>query len=230
MLYFNGSSISLGVGADSLDFSEFSDTLSLDAATSIALGANAFTFNLDSSGDFIISDNGTVFASFNDDGTITFNGNVTALNQTIGALTVTSTLSIPAGSIDSAEIATDAVGSDEIATDAVGSDEIAAGAVGASELASSGVTSGTYGSSAEALTLTIDEDGRITSLATSSISASVAADSLDFTDLADTLTLDANLAINSAGFGVVWNEDGGDSDFRIEEIQSPTSFCRRLNR
>jgi len=49
---------------------------------------------------------------------------------------------------------------------------ISAGSVGSTELASSGVVAGIYGTSSQALVLTVDIDGRITSASTSSISIS----------------------------------------------------------
>ncbi|MCX6757320.1 MAG: DUF5011 domain-containing protein [Candidatus Nomurabacteria bacterium] len=73
-----------GIGADTLDFTDMADAMTLDASTSIAFGAGAlnFTFtndgsgnevhNLSSTGDLIIQDNGTPTASFLDTGAITF--------------------------------------------------------------------------------------------------------------------------------------------------------------
>jgi hypothetical protein len=69
-----------GVSADSLDFAEFSDTMTLDASTSIAFGASTFglTFtnngsadeihNLSSTGDFVVQDNGVNAFTVNDSG------------------------------------------------------------------------------------------------------------------------------------------------------------------
>lgn len=67
-----------GVTADSLDFTDFSDTMTLDASTDINLGANAFTIDLDSTGDFSVRDGTTDFALFDDTGGITFAPNGTS--------------------------------------------------------------------------------------------------------------------------------------------------------
>ncbi len=69
---------------DCMDFDDMKDSMTLDASTSIGFGASTFgltftdngsgdeTHNLSSTGDFIIQDNGTPFASFLDTGAITF--------------------------------------------------------------------------------------------------------------------------------------------------------------
>ncbi len=79
-----------GVTADSLDFTDLSDTMTLDASTAIAFGASnyALTFtnngtgdeihNLSSTGDLVIEDNGTTFATFDDAGGITLAPNGTS--------------------------------------------------------------------------------------------------------------------------------------------------------
>ncbi|MEZ4156371.1 MAG: hypothetical protein R3B52_00125 [Candidatus Paceibacterota bacterium] len=260
------STISIGaanIQADSLNFTEFADSLSLDAATTIALGANAFTINLNSTGDFTIQDNGVAFVTFADDGTAYFSTNTYTASTTVGTLSVTSSLSIPADSIGADEIAPDSValttdttgnylatltqgtglivtgGTGEGATPTVaintaeqtfGSSTIGvltvttsvslpADSIGPNELAATAVSAGSYGATNSTLLLTVDADGRLTSVTSSTISigsANIQDDSLDFAQFQDTLDLDAALAINSGGFGVVWNEDGADSDFRIE--------------
>ncbi|PIR87695.1 MAG: hypothetical protein COU10_03425, partial [Candidatus Harrisonbacteria bacterium CG10_big_fil_rev_8_21_14_0_10_45_28] len=50
-----------------------------------------------------------------------------------------------------------------------GSLELPAGSIGDSELASTGVTAGSYGSGSVVLSLTLDEDGRVTAVSTSTI-------------------------------------------------------------
>jgi hypothetical protein len=67
-----------GIAADSLNYTDFSDTLSLDATTTTTLGANNNIFNLDSTGDFIIQDNGVASVTFADDGSTTVAGLLTA--------------------------------------------------------------------------------------------------------------------------------------------------------
>lgn len=57
------------VTADSLDFSDFSDSLSLDATTALAYGSSNFVQNLDGSGDFIIQDAGSDIFTVSDSGT-----------------------------------------------------------------------------------------------------------------------------------------------------------------
>ena len=78
------------ITADSVDFTELSDTMSLDASTSVSFGAStyALTFtndgsgneihNLTSTGDLVIQDSGTTFATFDDTGGITFAPNGTS--------------------------------------------------------------------------------------------------------------------------------------------------------
>lgn len=55
---------------DCLDFTEFEDTLDVDATTDINLGASNLTVDLDSTGIFDIRDGTTTFVSFDDDSTI----------------------------------------------------------------------------------------------------------------------------------------------------------------
>ncbi len=79
---------SLGIGggsvtADSLNFTDMSDTMALDAGTSIGFGASSYgltftndgsgneTHNLSSTGDFVIQDNGSTVFSVDDTGKIT---------------------------------------------------------------------------------------------------------------------------------------------------------------
>jgi hypothetical protein len=67
-LTLTGTSFSIADGA--LDFIKLADSLSLDASTTIAAGTNDLVVNLDSTGDFIVQDNGTAFATFADDGNV----------------------------------------------------------------------------------------------------------------------------------------------------------------
>ncbi|MCH8049240.1 hypothetical protein IH979_00840, partial [Patescibacteria group bacterium] len=74
----NGSTGTLALGSgditctDCLDFTDFGDSMSLDASTTIALGASSFNINLDSTGDFVVRDGGTAFFTFNDDRSIDY--------------------------------------------------------------------------------------------------------------------------------------------------------------
>ena len=53
---------------NTIDFTDISNSLSLDATTTIAYGNNNFEFNLNGSGDFVIQNGGTPYATFRDDG------------------------------------------------------------------------------------------------------------------------------------------------------------------
>lgn len=57
---------------NTLDFSKFADSLTIDAATDINLSTFGFTIDLDSTGDFSIRDVTTDIATFADSGAITF--------------------------------------------------------------------------------------------------------------------------------------------------------------
>ncbi len=84
----------ISIADNSLNFSELSNSLVLDATTSIAFGASNYNFtftnngtgneihNLSSTGDLLIQDNGTTFATFNNAGGIDFSPNGTS-NLTI---------------------------------------------------------------------------------------------------------------------------------------------------
>ncbi len=74
----SGSGTVWDIDVDVIDFTEIADSLSLDAATDINLGANAFTIDLDSTGDFSVRDGITDFALFDDTGGITFAPNGTS--------------------------------------------------------------------------------------------------------------------------------------------------------
>jgi len=65
------------IADDSLDFTEFADSLTLDASTTVAFGTSDFIFNLDSSGDFILQDASSTFVTFGNDGTTTFANDLT---------------------------------------------------------------------------------------------------------------------------------------------------------
>jgi hypothetical protein len=68
----SGSGTTFTIDADVIDFADMADSMTLDAATDINLGANAFTIDMDSTGDFSIRDGSTDIATFTDAGAITF--------------------------------------------------------------------------------------------------------------------------------------------------------------
>jgi hypothetical protein len=82
------------ITADSLDFSEFENSMDIDEATDIDLGANAFTIDMDSTGSFSIRDVTTDIATFANTGAITFaptSGRNLAVNTAgAGAINLTS--------------------------------------------------------------------------------------------------------------------------------------------
>jgi hypothetical protein len=103
------------IAPDSLDFTEFSDTMTLDASTTITQsGNNALTFlnngtantiiNLASTGDFVIQNSGTDFFTISDTRVITYNYNgttTTAFNFNTNSLTTGNGLDISANGLTS---------------------------------------------------------------------------------------------------------------------------------
>ena len=86
------------MGDDVLDFAQFQDTLDVDAATDINLGANLLSIDLDSTGDFAIRDGTTNVVLFEDDSTVdvtfpaagflTIDASTTANTTTTGVLDI----------------------------------------------------------------------------------------------------------------------------------------------
>ncbi len=68
----DGTIAAADVGADAFDFTELKDSMSLDATTTITVGANNFQVNLDSTGDFTVQDAGVAVLTVNDNGTLLF--------------------------------------------------------------------------------------------------------------------------------------------------------------
>ncbi|QQS18759.1 hypothetical protein IPL68_01650 [Candidatus Saccharibacteria bacterium] len=66
----DGTIAAADISPDSLNFTELSDTLSLDVATTVSLGANNFNINLNSTGKFAIQDAGTIAFEVSDAGNI----------------------------------------------------------------------------------------------------------------------------------------------------------------
>ncbi len=71
----------IGITADGIDYTELSDTLSLDATTTTNLGANNLVANLDSTGDYLVQDNGTTVLSILDNGTFLFKNSADNANS-----------------------------------------------------------------------------------------------------------------------------------------------------
>ncbi len=82
----------IGITADGLNFTELSDTLSLDASTTISLGNNNLTTNLTGTGDFAIQFAGTTVFSILENGAVAI-GNILS-DQTIGVDNGTGTINI----------------------------------------------------------------------------------------------------------------------------------------
>lgn len=68
----SGSGTVMAIDADVIDWADIADSMTLDAATDINLSTNAFSIDLDSTGDFSIRDVTTDIATFTDSGAITF--------------------------------------------------------------------------------------------------------------------------------------------------------------
>jgi hypothetical protein len=77
----DGTIAAADIAADALNYSELSDTLSLDASTVISLGTFDLITNLTSTGDFVIQDGGTAVFSVLDNGTFVFKNSA---NSTTG--------------------------------------------------------------------------------------------------------------------------------------------------
>ncbi len=100
-----GAAVTIDIAADAINFDEMADALVLDASTSIAfdsndqlLFSNAGTgniiFDLSSTGDLMIQDNGLNRFTASDDGNFTFDGGVTFNTDATFALAGTENISI----------------------------------------------------------------------------------------------------------------------------------------
>jgi hypothetical protein len=67
ILYANGGCVGC-VAADTLDYTEFSDAMTLDATTSTSLGAYDLIFNTNGAGNLVVKDNGRTLARFASNG------------------------------------------------------------------------------------------------------------------------------------------------------------------
>ena len=79
--------ITLDIADDSLDFTEFEDTLDLDTTTEINAGASSLVIDLDGVGDLVIQDAGTAFATFRDSGSLLLGGELIAYNAATSSST-----------------------------------------------------------------------------------------------------------------------------------------------
>ena len=68
----DGTVAAADIAPDALDFTEFKDSMALDATTTVATGANNLNINLDSTGDFVVQDAGVAVLTVNDNGTLLF--------------------------------------------------------------------------------------------------------------------------------------------------------------
>ncbi len=83
---------------DCLDFTEFSNTLTLDEATTLTFDTNNFTFNLNSTGEFAIQDGGSdVFRIEDADGISTFSDDVDFTLTNTENVAISSTLNSDVG-------------------------------------------------------------------------------------------------------------------------------------
>jgi len=100
----------------------------------------------------------------------------------------------------------------------LGAVSIATGGIGATELAATTVAANSYGGATTGIaTFTVDADGRLTTAATATLSTGgITDDTIDWADIADSMTLDANLAI------------GAGSDYSIN-IDSNTLYVDTAN-
>jgi hypothetical protein len=82
----------LGIVPDSLDFSEFEDSMDLDASTTVVFGTYNYNLNLNNSGDLVIQDAGTPFATFADTGYFDLDNlrlDANTVSSTSGGITLT---------------------------------------------------------------------------------------------------------------------------------------------
>ena len=88
----NATIVAADVSADAFNFSEFSDSLTVDAATIITLGANNLTTNVNSTGTYAVQANGNTVLQVLNNGAVSI-GNILS-DQTIGVDNGTGTINI----------------------------------------------------------------------------------------------------------------------------------------
>lgn len=92
------------VPADSLDYTEFQDAMSLDASTSVGFGSNDYNLNLNGSGDLNIQDNGTDFFTINNNRSIDYTSTQSgadALDINLNSITTGTGIDITANNLTS---------------------------------------------------------------------------------------------------------------------------------
>ncbi|PIR87369.1 MAG: hypothetical protein COU11_00890, partial [Candidatus Harrisonbacteria bacterium CG10_big_fil_rev_8_21_14_0_10_49_15] len=150
-----------GAGAASYWILGGSTLYTTSTATSVGVGTASPSSTLHVIGTLQATGSSTLTDLTFSNATATGNLQTATLNTT-GAINASSTLTVTGqttlGSASSTNFSVS------------GTISLPAGSIGSSELASSGVTAGSYGSSNVIATITVDEDGRLTSVSTSSIS------------------------------------------------------------
>ncbi|MEX2054577.1 MAG: hypothetical protein WD972_00205, partial [Candidatus Andersenbacteria bacterium] len=227
--------------ADALDGVDSGSFLRSDTSDSFTSGTLTFDSGttLDLNGDVSIADTTIILdgasTEFTATGNVTFNTDDLVINKSTGNitaghnLTTTGDLTITGDDLfmttNTSGFLLVADGTNYNPVDASGDVDISSAGVltiQANSVALGTDTTGDYvatiaAGSGIATTGAATGEGIAHTISVSGITGSnIADDSLDYVDFEDTMDLDAALAINTTGFDVVWNEDGGDSDFRIE--------------
>lgn len=103
------------IADDELDYVDFQDAMDVDAATTVALGANSLTYNIDgasnlvmnasSTGDILLQDGGVNRIQVLDDGTLTLTGGAASIWSTsAGALTIDSAAALNLGTTNATSV------------------------------------------------------------------------------------------------------------------------------
>ncbi len=203
-----------GVAADSLDFDDFEDALDLDAATTItnALSGN-FVINLSSTGDFIIQDNGTAFATFSDAGAVTFANDLTVT----GDVTISGDDLFLATNTSGAILVADGTNFNPVAL----SSDATVSSTGALTIAANAVALSTDTTGNYVATVADAGSGLLTVSGSGSEGAAVtltlAADQVNFTELSDSLSLDAATTVTNGLSGNLTLNLSSTGDFVIQD-------------